>query len=116
MPIPVHLNKDSFPKAFPPALDSFPTVTNEEHYIDAWILNSVFNSLLALEQFLLDYTAFRSIPAGEDVLGEDGQFEINIPAALYPSYKIAMAWDSNLLEENIKAGVTIFGITGTLGG
>ena len=116
MPIVTHLIAGNYPKAFPPALDSFPTVTNEEHYIDAWILNSVFNSLLAIEQFLLDYTAFLSITAGDDVIGNEGSLIISIPAALYPSYKTAMAWDSNLLEENIKAGVTIFGITGTYGG
>ena len=71
MPIPTHLIEGNYPKAFPPALDSFPAVTNEEHYIDAWILNSVFNSLRALEQFLLDYTAFLAVPIGNDVIGDE---------------------------------------------
>ncbi|TSA45876.1 hypothetical protein D4R52_01615 [bacterium] len=54
MPIPTHLIESAYPKAFPPTLDQFPTVINEEHYIDAWILNSAFNSLLAIEQYLIN--------------------------------------------------------------
>jgi hypothetical protein len=51
---------------------------------------------------------------GDNILGADGQLEIPIPPATYPSYKTAMAWDSDLLEENIKKDVNIFGVTGTL--
>ena len=114
MPIPAHLIEGNYPKAFPPDLDAFPTVTNEEHYIDAWILNSVFNSLLSIEQFLLAYPGGGGgAPTGNDVLGVEGELEIAIPPACYPAYKFATAWDSNLLEENIKEGVTIFGVVGS---
>jgi len=109
-----HLNEDDYPKAFPPVLDTFPAVTDEEHYIDAWLLNTVFNSLLATEQYLIDWKQNIEAPIGEDVIGDDGQLEISIPSARYTGYETALAWDSNLLEENIKVGETIFGVTGTL--
>ena len=114
MPIPTHLNEGDYPKAFPPALDEFPTLVNEEHYIDAWHLNTIFNSLLATEQYLIDHLGNIEAPLGDDVLGIEGELEISIPPARYPSYKFAMAWDSNLLAENIKIGETIFGVLGSL--
>ena len=114
MPISTHLIEGNYPKAFPPNLDQFPTVINEEHYIDAWLLNSVFNSLIATEQYLIEYKDNIEAPLGGDIVGADGQLEISIPPARYPNYKTAMAWDSNLLSENIKSGETIFGVSGTL--
>ena len=114
MPVPTHLNEGDYPKAFPPGLDEFPSLVNEEHYIDAWHLNTIFNSLLATEQYLIDHQGNIEAPLGDDVLGIEGELVIAIPPARYPAYKFAMAWDSNLLEENIKAGETIFGVTGTL--
>ena len=111
---PTHLTEGDYSKLFPVAADEFPTVINEEHYIDAWILNSVFNSLLATEQYLIEHKENIEAAIGGDVLGDDGQLEINIPPARYPAYKTAMAWDSNLLAENIKADETIFGVLGTL--
>lgn len=114
MPIPTHLIEDNYPKAFPPELDEFPTVTNEEHYIDAWIFNTVFNSLLEIEQYLIDYRDRIEAPLGDDILGEDGNPLILIPPGLYLGYLFALAWDSNLLEENIKEGEIIFGVAGTL--
>ena len=114
MPLPTHLAESDYTKLFPAAVDEFPTVINEEHYIDAWIINSAFDSLLATEQYMLDHAFGPSAPAGEDVIGDDGQFEIPIPAALYTGYETALAWDSDLLEENIAEGVTIFGVLGTL--
>ena len=109
----IHLTEGDYEKLFPPALDEFPTVIDGQHYIDAWILNSPFNSLLEIEQYLIDYQANIEAPIGDDIIGNEGSLEISIPAARYPAYKTAMAWDSNLLEENIKSGVTIFGVTGT---
>jgi len=114
MPLPTHLVESDYAKLFPAAVDEFPTVINEEHYIDAWIINSAFNSLLVTEQYMLDHTFVPSAPAGDDVIGNDGQFEIPIPAALYTGYETALAWDSDLLEENIMEGVTVFGVLGTL--
>ena len=114
MPVPTHLTEGDYPKNFPPNLDQFPTVINEEHYIDAWLLNSVFNSLLATEQYLIDYKLNIEAAIGEDIIGDEGNPEISIPAGRYSGYETALAWDSDLLEENIAVGVTIFGVTGTL--
>ena len=113
MPIPYHLTESDYPKGFPPSLDVFAHPINEEHYIDAWIINSAFNSLKAVEQYLIDHMANITAPVGDDVVGEEGSLIISIPPACYPSYKFAMAWDSQLLAENIKQGVNIFGIEGT---
>jgi len=111
---PVHIDEADYTKNFPPDLDEFPTVENDLHYIDAWLLNTVFNSLLATEQYLIDNKSNIEAPLGDDILGIEGNPEISIPAARYTAYKSALAWDSNLLEENILEGVTIFGVTGTL--
>ena len=113
---PVHIDQADYAKNFPPGLDEFPIVANDAHYIDAWLLNSVFNSLLATEQYLIDYKANIEAPLGDDVLGIEGELEIAIPPARYSPYHFAMAWDTNLLEENIKADITIFGVTGTFAG
>ena len=111
---PTHLTEGDYPKSFPPDLDSFPFLLNDEYYIDAWLLNSVFNSLLATEQYLIEYKANIEAPIGGDVLGVEGELEIAIPPARYPAYKFTLAWDADLLDENIKSGITIFGILGTL--
>jgi hypothetical protein len=113
---PIHLAEDDYPKLFPAALDSFPTPVNDEHYIDAWLFNTLFNSLLTMEQYLIAHRSAIEAPYGDDILGEEGSLLIAIPPANYPSYKHALAWDSNLLEENIKAGETIFGVLGTAAG
>ena len=113
MPIPSHLTESDYSKTFPTALDEFPTVIDEQHYIDAWLLNSVFDSLLITEQYLLDHKANIESPLGADVIGDGGQLEMSIPAARYSGYETALAWDSELLEENIKDGVSIFGVTGS---
>lgn len=114
MTTPTHISEEDYPGNFPAALDEFPLVENDKHYIDAWLLNSIFTSLLTTEQYLIDYKANIEAPVGEDILGEDGNPEISIPPARYPAYRTAMAWDSNLLEENIKNGENIFGVIGTL--
>ena len=114
MTTPIHLNEGDYAKNFPADLDQFPEVIDREHYIDAWQFNTIFNSIVAIEQYLIDYKASIEAPEGNDVIGDDGQFEIPIPPALYKAYKSVMAWDSDLLEENIKKDVTIFGVTGTL--
>lgn len=114
MPIPSHLTEGDYDKLFPAGLDEFPEVGDDAHYIDAWLLNSAFNSLLAVEQYLIDHKTSIEAPIGDDIIGEEGQFEIPIPSAYYPSYKTCLAWDSNLLEENIKLGESIFGVVGSL--
>jgi len=114
MPVPTHLTEGDYDKFFPAALDEFPTVIDEQHYIDAWLLNSVFNSLLITEQYLLNHKSNIEAPLGEDIIGADGELEISIPPARYTGYETALAWDSNLLEENIKLDETIFGVVGAL--
>lgn len=114
MTTPSHLNKLDYPLNFPPDLDSFPTVNDLLHYIDAWLINNAFDALKAIEQYLIDNRDSIEALVGADVWGEDGDPLIGIPPARYPSYKFAYAWDSNLLEENIKEGEIIFGVTGTL--
>ena len=51
---------------------------------------------------------------GDDVDGNDGALEIDIPADNYPAGKTATAQDADLTAGNIKDGVTIFGVEGTL--
>jgi len=54
--------------------------------------------------------------SGDNVLGDDGDPTIPIPAANYPSGKICTAQDADLVAGNIKNGVTIFGVQGTYTG
>jgi len=51
---------------------------------------------------------------GDDVTGDEGLLEIEIPAARYGDGKVATAQDSDLTAGNIKKDVVIFGVTGTL--
>ena len=51
---------------------------------------------------------------GDDVAGDEGLLEIEIPAAIYGDGKVATAQDSDLTAENIKKDVVIFGVTGTM--
>ena len=114
MAIPTHLLEADYPKNFPPDLDSFPTVENEHHYIDAWLINSAFNSLLAIQALLIPYALAVSPPYVGLIPGVDGQLIVPIPPATYGSHRATLASDANLVPENIKAGVTIFGVEGTL--
>jgi len=50
---------------------------------------------------------------GDDVAGDEGLLEIEIPAARYGDGKVATAQDSDLIAGNIKKDVVIFGVTGT---
>ena len=52
-----------------------------------------------------------SIPVRDNITGPDGQLMFNIPNGYYDS-KTATAADTNLIADNIRHGVTIFGITG----
>jgi len=109
-----HIQEGDYSKNFPPAMDNFPTVINEQHYIDAWLLNTVFNSILAMETYLIAFRENIEAAPGSDIISPEGALLVDIPAANYPPYKSCLAWDSNLLEENIKIGVLLFGVLGTL--
>jgi len=56
-----------------------------------------------------------SVAAGNNISGNDGSKTITIPNALYSGNKTITANDTNLTADNIKCGITIFGITGTDG-
>ncbi|UCE17669.1 MAG: DUF1566 domain-containing protein [Gemmatimonadota bacterium] len=51
--------------------------------------------------------------AGSDVLGAEGSIAFPIPDGVY-SGKTATAQDGDLLEGNIRSGIDIFGVSGTL--
>lgn len=109
-----HLNENDFLKNFPDDVDEFPTPADNAHYIDAWLVNTAFASLKKIEEYLLAYKANIEAEIGDDIVGADGEAEIPIPPARYPAYKTALAWDSNLLQENIRKDVNVFGVIGTL--
>lgn len=113
MPPPIHLAAGDYDKLFPAGIDEFPTLIDREHYIDAWHFNTIFDSLEEIENYILEHRENIEAALGSDVIGDEGALIISIPPACYGPYTATMAWDSNLLEENIKAGVTIFGVTGT---
>jgi hypothetical protein len=52
--------------------------------------------------------------AGSNVTGGDGQLTFTIPDGFYTGSKTATAQDADLAAGNIKVGVNLFGITGTL--
>jgi len=53
---------------------------------------------------------------GDNVAGVEGALAIAIPEANYPAGKTATAQDADLTAANVKSGVTIFGVLGTLAG
>ena len=112
--MPSHLSEDDYLKQFPAGLDEFPTLVDRDHYIDAWHLNTIFDSILRIEQYYLDHKESIEAAAMDSFEGADGLAVIPIPAGRYASGKTCTAVDANLLDSNIKDGVTIFGVTGAL--
>ena len=51
---------------------------------------------------------------GDNVSGNEGALVVSIPDANYPAGKETTAQDADLVAANIKDGVTIFGVEGTL--
>lgn len=111
--MPVHLNEDDFLKQFPTGLDEFPTLIDREHYIDAWHLNTIFDSILRIEQYYLDHKESIEAASMDSFEGADGLTVIPIPAGRYAAGKTCTAVDTNLTAANIKAGVSIFGVNGS---
>jgi hypothetical protein len=113
MPPPTHLIEADYEKLFPYDIDEFPTPEDGHHYIDAWLLNSAFSSLAAIQGYLIGWSPNFTNPLGDSVTGQDGQLVIDIPQACYGPYKTATAFDSNLIGANIADGVSIFGVSGS---
>ena len=109
-----HLIETDFDKLFPAGLDEFPTPENDVNFIDAWLFNTAFASLTEIEEYLITHKDNIEAALGDDILGVNGVLAIDIPAARYPAGKIAMARDTDLIAENIKSGINIFGIDGSL--
>lgn len=109
-----HLIESDFQKSFPSGLDEFPTPADDDNFIDAWLLNTAFSSLTAIETYLLLYKSTIESPLGDDLVGDDGSLVIDIPAARYPAGLTATASDSALLPGHILSGISIFGVAGSL--
>ena len=112
----VHLIEGNFDKNFPTAADEFPTPIDDVNFIDAWLFNTAFNSLIEIEEYLITYKANIEAAFGDNVMGDNADLSIPIPAALYPAGKITLANDTNLVAANIASGVSIFGVVGSLSG
>ena len=112
--MPSHLSEDDYLKQFPAGLDEFPTLVDRDHYIDAWHLNTIFDSILRIEQYYLDHKESIEAASMESFEGADGLALIPIPAGRYDAGKTCKAVDSDLVAANIKDGVTIFGVSGIL--
>ena len=109
-----HLTESDYTKTFPEAVDQFPAVEDQLHYIDAWALNSLFSSIKTTQEYLITYKAAIEAPLQDSFSGAEGVKAVAIPAGRYPAGKTCTAVDADLIAENIKAGVTIFGTSGTL--
>jgi hypothetical protein len=55
-----------------------------------------------------------NVPAGSNVIGANGALSLTIPDGLYSGSKTATANDTNLTAANIRKGIPLFGVTGTL--
>ena len=109
-----HLTESDYTKTFPEAVDQFPAVEDQLHYIDAWELNSLFNSIKTTQEYLITYKAGIEATVKDSYSGADGVKVVPIPAGRYPAGKTCTAQDADLVAANIKDGVTIFGILGSL--
>ena len=112
--MPSHLSEDDYIKQFPAGLDEFPTLVDRDHYIDAWHLNTIFDSILRIEQYYLDHKESIEAASMESFEGADGLAVIPIPAGRYATGKTCTAVDADLIAANIKDGVTLFGVAGSL--
>ena len=57
-----------------------------------------------------------TVPVGNNINGGDGLKSFTILDGLYSGNKTATAYDSDLLQSNIKLGIEIFGVTGSYSG
>ena len=112
--MPSHLSEDDYLKQFPAGLDEFPTLVDRDHYIDAWHLNTIFDSILRIEQYYLDHQESIEAPSMDSFEGADGLAVIPVPAGRYAAGKTCTAVDADLDPANIRKDVTIFGVTGAL--
>jgi hypothetical protein len=72
------------------------------------------NLLSGKKAFVNGVAVTGTVPAGANVTGAAGNLVMTIPNGLYSGSTTATANDANLITGNIKSGVTIFGVTGTV--
>jgi hypothetical protein len=72
------------------------------------------NLLSGKKAFVNGVAVTGTVPAGANVTGTAGSLVMTIPNGLYLGSTTATANDANLTAGNIKSGVTIFGVTGTV--
>ncbi len=48
-----HLQEADYPSAFPTSLDPVPVLIDKRTYLDAWIINYLYDRLLAVEQHVI---------------------------------------------------------------
>jgi len=99
-----HLTESDYTKTFPEAVDEFPAVEDQQHYIDAWELNSLFNSIKTTQEYLITYKAGIEATVKDSYSGADGVKVVPIPAGRYPAGKTCTAQDADLVAANIKDG------------
>jgi hypothetical protein len=109
-----HLIESNYSKNFPDAADEFPSPANNENYIDAWLFQTAFQSIVEIEEYLIEFRETIEATLGDNLLGVDGSLVIDIPAARYPAGKTATARDTNLIAGNIAKDITIFGVAGNM--
>lgn len=51
----IHEKATNYHLLFPQQLDVFPVMVQKRTFIDAWIMNFIYQALLNMEQYLIDY-------------------------------------------------------------
>jgi hypothetical protein len=114
--MPTHFTTLDFDQDFPDAADGFPTAVDNENFIDAVFFNALAWSIQAIESYLITYKETIEAVEQDSFSGADGDRVLNIPPGWYGAGKTATAQDNDLVEDNIKKDVVLFGVTGTLVG
>jgi len=53
--MPTHFDQEDFEQNFPDNVDTFPTAIDHENYVDAILINSLINSIYAIEEYLITW-------------------------------------------------------------
>jgi len=73
--MPTHLEEEDYPLTFPASADVFPSLVDLNHYIDAWILNNVHESINSIQDLLLD-NHYPSRGFSMKVIADDAAIEV----------------------------------------